>query len=71
MPDEKKPDDKKPKDKASKEETEQTSAEGTPASAATEGGRGTEASLSPRTGQVTLSKAQVERLRRKLREKYH
>lgn len=65
------PDDKKTKDKSSPEESAPPSVEGTPAEATTEAGAATNAAVSPPTEQVTLSRAQQEALRRRLKEKYH
>lgn len=65
------PDSKKAKDKAQTEETEQASAEEAPRVEQGEKGGATEAPASPPPGGVTLSKARLEGLRRRLKAKYH
>lgn len=65
------PDSKKAKDKTPTEETAQTSAEEKPQGEEVKEGATAEASASPTPGQVSLSKVDLERLRRRLKAKYH
>ena len=65
------PDSKKAKDTAQTEETAQATAEEASRGEQGEKGAVTEAPTSPSPGQVTLSKARLEELRRRLKAKYH
>lgn len=65
------PDSKKAKDKTPTEETAQTSTEEVPRGEQGEKGAAAEAPASPSPGRVTLSKARLEGLRRRLKTKYH
>lgn len=57
--------------KAAKQEPASTLTEEKPEETTTEEGASEDTSTSPSPGQVTLTQEQIERLRRKLKAKYH
>lgn len=59
------------KEKPQETKEEKSQEETTPQETTTEGGASGDTSASPSPGQVTLSQEQMERLRRKLKAKYH
>jgi hypothetical protein len=65
------PDSKKAKDKAQTEETAQSQAEEISQGEEVKEDAANQAPASPLPGQVTLSKAHLERLRRRLKAQYH
>lgn len=65
------PDSQKAKDKAKTEDAAQPTADDEPQGEQTEKDAATEAPASLLPGQVTLSKARLEELRRRLKMKYH